>query len=180
MITNEIYEYFAARTPCMHKVCESIPWRRTCYGCRSKEVGGLHVRAYFTTDGYCVGLAKTDENLSGFPEVTHGGVIAAYFDEVLWNQTKRDNFHVDAMTVHEEVDFFRPVPEGTDVTVVAMPAVIEGRHFHVSGALLLPDGEIAATGRAHYIRLKTNSGISAEEKKRIIYPSDAVLDEVWF
>ena len=180
MKTNEIYEFFAARTPCMHEVWQSIPWRQTCWGCRPKEVGGLNVRAYFTTDGYCVGFAKTDENLSGFPEVTHGGVIAAYFDEVLWNQTKRESIHIDAMTVHEEVDFFKPVPEGSDVTIVALPLEKEGRHFYAKGALLLSDGSIAATGKVHYIRLKTDSEISAEEKKRILNPSDAVLTEVFF
>lgn len=164
----------------MHEVYESIPWRETCWGCRDKEVGGLHVRAYYTTDGYAVGLARTDENLSGFPGATHGGVIAAYLDEVLWHQTKRDNFHIDAMTVHEEIDFLAPVPEGSSVTVVALPAEINGRHYYVKGALLLEDGTVAATGSAHYIQLKTDNKISEEEKRRILHPSDSELKEVFF
>ncbi|MBQ9632302.1 MAG: hypothetical protein IJV04_05240, partial [Lachnospiraceae bacterium] len=127
-----------------------------------------------------VGLAKTDENLSGFPGATHGGVIAAYLDEVLWHQTKRENFHVDAMTVHEEVEFLAPVPEGAEVTVVALPAEVDGLHYYVKGALLLADGTIAATGFAPYIRLRSENRISAEEKVRILHPSDAELEEVYF
>ena len=138
------------------------------------------MRAYYTTDGYAVGLARTDENQDGFPDCTHGGIIASYFDETLWHQTKRDNFHIDAMTVHVETDYFKPVPQGTDVTVVALPARIEGRHYYVSGALLLPDGSIAATGSAHYICLKTDNKISAEEQRRILHPSDCERKEVYF
>lgn len=61
-----------------HKVVQRIPWSETCFGCNEALPGGLGVRAYVTEDGYVVGLCTTKPEHTGFPGVTHGGVLSTY------------------------------------------------------------------------------------------------------
>lgn len=180
MRTSKVYDKFAARTPGIHKVTESIPWRETCFGCRDEAHGGLHIRAYYTEDDYVCGIARTDANHDGFPEVTHGGVLATYFDEVCWHQTKRVDRSIDAMTLEESVHFWHPVKQGEDIKIVAFPAEEEGRHYYVEGAILLSDGTIAATAKVHYLCIRNDNKIAEEEHVRLLHPSDAVLEEIYF
>ncbi len=180
MKTNETYDKMAAIPHEMHKVDRSIPWSTTCYGCRPKEQGGMFIRAYYTTDDYVVATATTEEVKNGFPGVQHGGVVATYLDEVLWRQTKREDARVDAMTVETQLNYWKPLPENTEIRIVALPAEVDGRHYYVEGAIYLPDGSIAATAKIHYICLKLNDEISMEEQKREMRPVETELEEIYF
>ncbi|MGI5990148.1 MAG: PaaI family thioesterase [Lachnospiraceae bacterium] len=169
MVHDELYEKFCARTVKDHKVLCSRPWRETCYGCRDRSDGGLHVRVYFTDDGYAAGIARTDASENGFPNVTHGGILATYFDEVCWHQTKREEENVNAMTVELNVHYWKPVPENTEVVIVACPCRKERRHYFVDGAIILPDQSVAATATVHYIMIHDDSATAQREHKRILH-----------
>lgn len=180
MRTNETYDKLTAIPHGMHKVDRSIRWSTTCYGCRPKDEGGMFIRAYYTTDDYCVGIARTDAVKNGFPGVQHGGVVGTYLDEVLWRQTRREDPRVDAMTVETQINYWAPVPEDTDLKIVALPAEVDGRHYYVEGGIFLPDGKIAATAKIHYICLKIDSELSEEEQNRDTKPVETELEEVYF
>ena len=180
MRTNETYDRLAAIPHGVHKVERSVRWASTCVGCRPKDQGGLCIRVYYTEDEYAVGIARTEEAKNGFPGVQHGGIVALYLDEVLWRQTKREDFRVDAMTVETHLNYWAPLPENTDIKVVAFPAEVDGRHYYVEGGILLPDGTIAATAKIHYICLKVDSELSEEEQNRETNPVEVELDEIYF
>ena len=63
---------------------------------------------------------------------------------------------------------------------MAFPAEEEGRHYYVEGAILLSDGTIAATAKVHYLCIRNDNKIAEEEHVRLLHPSDAVLEEIYF
>ena len=70
------------------------------------------------------------------------------------------------MTVEMDIKYKKPVPTGTEICIIANPAVIEGRHYHVDGYILLPDGEVAVTAKTHYIALKKDDEYAKNEHIR--------------
>ena len=95
-----------------HKIAKCIPWSENCFGCNEALPGGLGVRAYVTEDDYVVGLCTTRPEHTGFPGVTHGGILSTYFDEVLWHATRVQNPGTVAMTVEMTVHYMKPVHPG--------------------------------------------------------------------
>lgn len=149
-----------------HKVIYQFPSSDTCFGCNDGPAEGTGVRAFLTEDGYVVCKLRTKECHQGFPEVTHGGIISTYFDEVLWFATLVEDPNVSAMTVEMNIKYRKPIPTGTEIRIIANPAVIEGRHYYVDGYILLPDGEIAVTAKTHYIALKRDNEHAQNEHIR--------------
>lgn len=139
-----------------HNIVSQFPSSTTCFGCNDGPAEGTGVRAFLTEDGYVVSKLTTKECHQGFPNVTHGGIISTYFDEVLWFATLVEDPSVSAMTVEMNIKYRKPVPTGTEIRIIAEPAVIEGRHYYVDGYILLPDNEVAVTAKTHYIALKKN------------------------
>ncbi|HCS66921.1 MAG TPA: hypothetical protein DIW34_01475 [Oribacterium sp.] len=169
MVRDEFYEKLKTREVKDHKVIGIIPWRETCYGCKDVAHGGLHVRAYVTEGDVIVGIAHTSENQNGFPHVTHGGIVSTYFDEVLWHQTKLKDANINAMTIEMTVRYWHPTPPDVEVKIVAFPPEIDGRHYVVRGALILPDGTISATAKVHYLTIRQDTRIAEDEEKRILH-----------
>jgi len=57
------------------------------------------------------------------------------------------------MTVELNVRFCRPVPLGQPITVIGEIVRLRSRTMEGRGEVRLPDGTVAATGEAKYIRL---------------------------
>lgn len=69
----------------------------------------------------------------GPPGCVHGGIIAAYFDEVLGvAQSMTGN---PGMTVNLSVDYVAPTPLGRPVTFRGTVTSVEGRKIRTSGSL---------------------------------------------
>lgn len=177
---DKFYEELKGREVKDHKIIGCIPWRETCYGCRDHDHGGLNVRAYITEGDMVVGIAHTNEEQNGFPNVTHGGIISTYFDEVLWHQTKLKDEHVNAMTIEMTVRYWKPTPPDIEVKIIAFPPEIEGRHYYVNGALILPDGTIASTAKVHYLTIRQDSKIAEDEEKRCLHVWTPELTSIRF
>jgi acyl-coenzyme A thioesterase PaaI-like protein len=150
-----------------HHIKEQIPWSETCFGCNGGANQGIGMRSYITEDGYVVGVCHTKSGHQGYPDTVHGGLVATYFDEVLWHATRLADPDLIAMTVEMNTRYFKPVPVDTDVRIVGEPAVIDGRHIHVDGYLLLPDNTVAATASIHYITVRKEHTLNQTEPARI-------------
>lgn len=137
-----------------HTVTGQIPWSETCFGCNGGPNEGVGLRLAVTDDGYVACRYFTKECHQGFPGFVHGGIIASYFDEVLWGQTVILAPEASAMTVEMNIRYLSAVKTGQEIRVIAKPAKVEGRHIYVEGFLLLPDDTVAVTAKAHYITVK--------------------------
>lgn len=163
-----------------HKIIKEIPWRDTCFGCNGGPNEGIGMRAYVTEDGYVVGLCHTKACHQGFPDTVHGGIIASYFDEVMWHVTRLEDEEAVAMTVELNVAYKKPVPPGLDVRIVARPVRTEGRHTYAKAWLLLPDDTIAAEGTAHYICVRPENAVSETEPARLLHSQQGAVKSVRF
>lgn len=155
-----------------HNIIKSIPWSETCFGCNNGSNEGIGMRAYISEDDYVVGICKTKESHQGFPGVIHGGLVSTYFDEVFWHATRLHNPNLVAMTVEMTIQYQKPVRPGKKLRIVAEPARFEGRHIYVTGYLLLPDDEVAATAEIHYVTVRPENPLFHEEPMRIKHKTE--------
>ena len=85
------------------------------------------------TDSVVVGRVEFGDAYEGPPGCVHGGVIAAYFDEVVgMAQSLGGN---PGMTVHLEVDYRSPTPLHRPLEFRGWVTAIEGRKIRVAATL---------------------------------------------
>jgi acyl-coenzyme A thioesterase PaaI-like protein len=95
----------------------------------------MRVTAIVDGDGvpHVTGEATFGAAYEGPPGCVHGGVIAAYFDEVLGvAQSMTGN---PGMTVNLSVDYVSPTPLGRELTFRGTVTGVEGRKIRTSGTL---------------------------------------------
>jgi len=132
-------------------------------------------------DGLIVGTAQTDEHQTGFPGIVQGGLLSAYFDEVCWHQAASEgDKNAFSMTLEMNIHYWAKVTTGSKLMVIALPPEIEGRHYHVSGAILLPDLTIATTATMHYLMLKQSDTTYKREGARLKHTWEAERDSFYF
>lgn len=163
-----------------HKIVSQIPWSDTCFGCNGGSNEGIGLRLMVTEDGYVACVCHTKKCHQGFPGYIHGGIIASYFDEVLWGQTLIQKLSVSSMTVELNIRYLKAIKTEQEIRIVAKPARIEGRHIYVDGYILLSDNTVAAEGHAHYISVKEQSQLNENEEMRVKHIPEQQIDSIWF
>jgi acyl-coenzyme A thioesterase PaaI-like protein len=106
----------------------------------------LGVELYLQEDGSVLGTITLQKGQEGAPLHVHGGVLAALLDEAMggavWVSGK------PVMSVNLTLNYRKPAPLGTSLTIMGRVASTVGRKNFTQGQVILPDGEIAveATG----------------------------------
>jgi len=137
-----------------HRVTGKQPNSRMCLVCGLKNDGGLHASFYEVASGELVALFTPREEHQSYPGRLHGGMITAILDETIGRAvmiSREEDFW--GVTVEFTTRFMKPVPLGVELKVVGRIVKDEGRVFEGSGEILLPDGEVAATGAGKYVKL---------------------------
>ena len=125
-----------------------------CFGCGRGHPGGLRVRCFRTEDGVAspIWIAK---QYDGPPGHAHGGIVAAYLDEILagavYGTTKKA-----AVTGELTVRYRRGVP--TERAILGRGRLVSdhGRYVDVEGELVDPDTqEVLASGKARFFPIRT-------------------------
>ena len=120
-----------------------------CFGCGAGHPTGLRVRCFKTDDGVAspVWIAKQYE---GPPGAAHGGIVAAYLDEILAGAVVRGTGKV-AVTGELTVRYRRPVP--TERAIIGRGRLVadHGRYIDVEGELVdAATQDTLATGRGRF------------------------------
>jgi acyl-coenzyme A thioesterase PaaI-like protein len=94
---------------------------------------------------------------------TIGRAILGRYEGAIWG-----------VTVEFTTKFKRPIPLDTELRVVGRITTDTGRFFEGTGELLLPDGEVAATGVGRYMKLPLEkiADFDAEEQEWRVVRSD--------
>jgi uncharacterized protein (TIGR00369 family) len=87
--------------------------------------------------------------LEGAPGIAHGGITAAVLDDVLGTQAML-GAETMSVTVHLEVDYYRPVRLGRRLTLRGRTIQIDGRKVSVAAELHDDDG-LLAEGRGLFL-----------------------------
>lgn len=120
-----------------------------CFGCGPGHPTGLHIRC-FKTDGGVVSPVLVERRWEGPPGAAHGGIVAAYLDEILAGAVVRATGRV-AVTGELTVRYVRPVPLETPLVGGARVVAAHGRYADVEGSIeRLDTAEVLATGRGRF------------------------------
>jgi uncharacterized protein (TIGR00369 family) len=123
-----------------------------CFGCGPEHPTGLRVRV-FKENGGIVSPIIVPKIYEGPPGAAHGGIVAAYLDEVLAASCLAASGRV-AVTGELTVRYVRPVPSETALLGRAR-GVDSGRHADAEGALeVFATGEVVATARGRFVHVR--------------------------
>jgi uncharacterized protein (TIGR00369 family) len=137
-----------------HAVARKQPNSRMCLVCGLKNPCGLLTAFYELTNDELVGVFTAREEHQSYPGRVHGGIVTALLDETIGRAIMikyREN--IWGVTAEFTTRFLKPIPLGQELRVVGRIVKEEGRVFHGTGELLLPNGDVAATGAGRYVKL---------------------------
>jgi acyl-coenzyme A thioesterase PaaI-like protein len=124
-----------------------------CFGCGPGHPAGLYVRCFKTADGV-ISPIVIPGHYNGPPGTAHGGIIAAYLDEVLVGAV-----HATARTVvtgELTVRYVKPVPLETPIIGRASVVADHGRYLDAEGRLEeLDTGVVLATARGRFFPVRS-------------------------
>lgn len=140
-----------------------------CWGCGPKNHEGIHLKSYPTETGKEVVCKYTPENkyTGGVPQNLFGGMIAVIFDchgtaSAAWfkHQDKgleltKDTVIGRFITARLEVDFKKPVPMDSEITVTSTCEEIGDRKVVVQ-MVMESKGEVRAKARMVAVGVKDN------------------------
>jgi acyl-coenzyme A thioesterase PaaI-like protein len=125
-----------------------------CFGCGPSHPTGLHVRTFKTNEGVAspIVIARQYE---GPPGAAHGGIVAAYLDEVLAATVLRVTGRL-GVTGELTVRYMKPVPTETPIVGHGSLVADHGRYIDVEGRLEnLSTGVVLATGRGRFFPVQS-------------------------
>jgi acyl-coenzyme A thioesterase PaaI-like protein len=120
-----------------------------CFGCGPGHPTGLHIRCFKTAEGVISPIIVPGQ-YSGPPGAAHGGIVAAYLDEVLAAASFRATARA-AVTGELTIRYVKPVPVETPIIGKGSLVADHGRYVDVEGRLEdLGTGGVLATARARF------------------------------
>ncbi len=141
-------DYFAA----LEEQRAADPFHR-CFGCGPAHPDGLHVRCFRTADGVVAPIVIS-RRYEGPPGASHGGIVAAYLDEVLGAAAHRATGRPN-VTGELTVRYVAPVPTETPILGHGRLVAEHGRYADVEGRLEeLGTGRVLATARGRFFPRK--------------------------
>ncbi len=125
-----------------------------CLVCGLKNPYGLKASFYELENKELVCIFKPSEVHQSYPGRLHGGITTALLDETIGRAiVMRYEEMMWGVTVEFTTKFKKPIPLNEELRVVGRITSDTGRFFEGTGEILLPNGEVAATGIGKYIKL---------------------------
>lgn len=120
-----------------------------CFGCGPSHPTGLHVRTFRTDEGVASPILISRQHEVP-PGAAHGGIVAAYLDEVLAATVLRVTGRL-GVTGELTIRYIKPVPTETPIVGRGSLVTDHGRYVDVEGRLEdLTTGNVLATGRGRF------------------------------
>lgn len=126
-----------------------------CFGCGPAHASGLRVRCFVRPPGV-VSPIVVPARYAGPPGAAHGGIVAAYLDEVMAGAALHASGRV-CVTGELTVRYLRPTPVETPLLGRGRLVGEAGRWLELEGSLeTFPEGTVVATGRARFVPIARN------------------------
>ena len=137
-----------------HLVVKKHNAGRGCFVCGVNNPFGLHTDFFELEDGTLAAKVTPSEHHQSYPGRLHGGVSAALLDETIGRAINVLEPDTWAVTVEINTRYKKPVPYEVTLTATGRETANNRRLFTGEGAILLPDGTVAVTATAKYMKLK--------------------------
>jgi acyl-coenzyme A thioesterase PaaI-like protein len=125
-----------------------------CFLCGLKNPFGLKGEFYELESDELVCVFKPIEEHQSYPGRLHGGITTAVLDETIGRAIMiKSKDAVWGVTIEFTTRFRKQIPLNEELRVVGRITSETNRTFEGTGELLLPSGEVAATGFGKYIRM---------------------------
>jgi uncharacterized protein (TIGR00369 family) len=145
-----------------------------CLVCGLKNHSGLKASFYELEGGDLAATFIGRQEHQSYPGRLHGGIATAILDEAIGRAIRsRYGDTLWGVTVEITTRFKKPIPLETKLTVRCRITHEDSRFFEGTGEIVLPGGEIAATGKGRYIKLALGeiADFNAEEQEWKVTPS---------
>jgi len=151
--------------------------------CGLKNPFGLRASFYELENNELVGVFTPGDVHQSYPGRLHGGISTALLDETIGRAIM---IHHDesmwGVTVEFTTKFKKAIPLNQPLRVVGRITGETSRFFEGTGEILLPGGEVAATGIGKYIKLpldKIADFDAAEQEWNVVAkPDDPAAIEI--
>jgi acyl-coenzyme A thioesterase PaaI-like protein len=127
---------------------------RGCIVCGCDNDHGMHMQFTSEPDGSVVAEFLCDTMYQGYPDVLHGGMVAAVLDGAMTNCLFAHD--VVAVTAELTIRYLQPVHTREMVSVRAW-IVKSSPHLQLLAAELRQGGHVRATAKAKFRRVKSTS-----------------------
>lgn len=128
-----------------------------CFGCGPGHPTGLRVRCFLTDEGV-VSPIVIPHRYEGPPGAAHGGIVAAYLDEVLGGAVAKATGRA-SVTGELTVRYVKPVPTEAPILGRGRVTADHGRYVDVEGRLEEFGTErILATARGRFFPVARRAG----------------------
>lgn len=125
-----------------------------CFGCGPAHPSGLRVRVFRTDEGVLAPVV-VPRVYEGPPGAAHGGIVAAYLDEILGGAVVRATGKI-AVTGELTVRYLRPAPTETPLLGRGRLVADHGRYVDVEGSLEeVGAARVVATARGRFFPFAT-------------------------
>jgi len=138
----------------IYKVTAKQENSKMCFVCGLKNRFGLKASFYETDKNELITIFEPKQIHQGYPGRLHGGIAAAVLDETIGrniNMGREEQLWV--VTVEFNIKFKKPIPLDRKIKAVTRLTKENKRFFEGSGEIILPDGNIAATGKGRYLKM---------------------------
>jgi acyl-coenzyme A thioesterase PaaI-like protein len=127
---------------------------KMCLVCGLKNPYGLKTSFYEIDGNELVGVVTPTLVHQSYPGRLHGGITTALLDETIGRAIMiRHDDSIWGVTVEFTVKFKKPITLNQELRIVGRITHESSRFFEGTGEILLPDGEVAASGSGKYLKL---------------------------
>ena len=120
------------------------PNSRMCFACGLENPFGLHLHFYDNGSDEVVSEFTIASNHQGYPNVAHGGVVAAILDEVGGRTVMIGDPERFFMTAKLEIKYRQPVPTATPLRAVGKLLKLKERLATAHAEIRSPQDEVLA------------------------------------
>ena len=136
-----------------YKVLKKQNSSKSCLVCGVKNDLGLKARFYQLENGELASIFNSKEFHQSYPGRVHGGISAAILDETIGRTMSDSDETVWGVSGILKLRYKKPVPIDCDIITVARVTRDTRKLFEGEGEIILPNGEIAVTAKAKYVKM---------------------------
>lgn len=145
------------------------PNSRMCFACGLENPVGLHLSFYDDRAGLVVAETVIPAHFQGYPERTHGGVVAAMLDEIVGRTAMTEDPNRFMVTARLDVRYRQPIPLGEKLRLQGSLIRRKGRLAWAHAEVRLADGSLGAEAEATLVDVDPRIGDPAALGWRV-YP----------
>ena len=145
-----------------NKVVKKQNGSKRCIVCGVDNELGLKASFYELENNELVAICNTKDWHQSYPGRVHGGMSAALLDETIGRAVSINDETVWGVTVSLELKYRKPVPTDCEIKVIGRITKENRRMFEGSGEIILPNGDVAVTATAKYMKLPVDKIVEGD------------------